>query len=183
MFGIEQREHDTRYDYGQEWWDVVQKIWTETAPFDYSGKFIKLKNVVGQPKPYKWRPVVMNAGSSGSGRAFGAKNCDFLFTVLIDLEKGKHDVQSIKQIAASAGRSIDVFTTSSVVLRPTRKEAQEYHEYYTTKMGDFAAADHLMELQGLHAQSFPPEAFKLVRQRFLGGPGACPLMGDPDRSE
>src|SRR6202521_1905024 len=157
MFGIEQREHDARYDYGQEWWDVVQKIWTETAPFDYSGKFIKLKGVIGKPKPYIWRPVVMNAGSSGSGRAFGAKNCDFLFTVLIDLEKGKQDVQSIKGIAAEAGREIEVFTTSYVVVRPTRKEAQEYHEYYTTKMGDYAAVDHLMELQGLHAQSFPPE--------------------------
>jgi alkanesulfonate monooxygenase SsuD/methylene tetrahydromethanopterin reductase-like flavin-dependent oxidoreductase (luciferase family) len=122
----------------------------------------------------------MNAGSSGAGRSFGAKNCDFLFTVLIDLEKGKQDVQSIKGIAASVGRSIDVFTTSYVVLRPTRKEAQEYHEYYTTKMGDYAAVDRLMELQGLHAQSFPPEAFKLFRQRFLGGHGVYPLIGDPD---
>jgi FMNH2-dependent dimethyl sulfone monooxygenase len=180
MFGIAQREHDTRYEYGQEWWDVVQKIWQEKNPFDYDGPFIKLKGVVGKPKPYKWRPVVMNAGSSGAGRSFGAKNCDFLFTVLIDLEKGKQDVQKIKQIAAGFGRSIDVFTTSYVVLRPTRKEAQEYHEYYTTQMGDYAAADHLMELQGLRAQSFPPEAFKLFRQRFLGGHGVYPLIGDPD---
>jgi FMNH2-dependent dimethyl sulfone monooxygenase len=180
MFGIAQREHDTRYDYGQEWWEVVQKIWQENTPFDYDGRFIKLKGVVGKPKPYKWRPVLMNAGSSGAGRSFGAKNCDFLFTVLIDLEKGKQDVQSIKGIATGFGRNIDVFTTSYVVLRPTRKEAQEYHEYYTTKMGDYAAVDHLMELQGLHAQSFPPEAFKLFRQRFLGGHGVYPLIGDPD---
>ena len=180
MFGIPQREHDTRYEYGQEWWDVVQKIWQEDAPFDYHGRFIQLKGVVGKPKPYRGRPVVMNAGSSGAGRSFGAKNCDFLFTVLIDLEKGKQDVQSIKAIAAGFGRGIDVFTTSYVVLRPTRKEAQEYHEYYTTKMGDYPAADHLMELQGLHAQSFPPEAFKLFRQRFLGGHGVYPLIGDAD---
>ena len=122
----------------------------------------------------------MNAGSSGAGRGFAAKNCDFLFTVLIDLEKGEQDVQSIKGIAAGFGRSIDVFTTSYVVLRPTRKEAQDYHEYYTTQMGDYAAVDHLMELQGLHAQSFPPEAFKLFRQRFLGGHGVYPLIGNAD---
>jgi len=180
MFGIAQREHDTRYEYGQEWWDVVQKIWQENAPFDYEGRFIKLKNVIGKPKPYKWRPVVMNAGSSGVGRSFGAKNCDFLFTVLIDLEKGKQDVQRTKEIAAGFGRSVEVFTTSYVVLRPTRREAHEYHEYYTTKMGDQVAADHLMELQGLHAQSFPLEAFKSIRQRFFGGHGVYPLIGDPD---
>jgi FMNH2-dependent dimethyl sulfone monooxygenase len=180
MFGIAQREHDTRYDYGQEWWDVVQKIWKEQVPFDYDGRFIKLKGVIGKPKPYKWRPVVMNAGSSGAGRGFAAKNCDFLFTVLIDLEKGKQDVQRIKEMAAGFGRSIDIFTTSYVVLRPNRREAREYHEYYTTKMGDSAAAEHLMELQGLHAQSFPPEAFKSVRQRFFGGHGVYPLIGDAD---
>jgi len=180
MFGIAQREHDTRYEYGQEWWDVVQKIWQESAPFDYDGRFIKLKGVIGKPKPYIWRPVVMNAGSSGAGRTFAARNCDFLFTVLIDLEKGKQDVQRIKEMAAGFGRSIDIFTTSYVVLRPTRREAQEYHEYYTTKMGDSAAAEHLMELQGLHAQSFPPEAFKSIRQRFFGGHGVYPLIGDAD---
>ena len=180
MFGIEQREHDTRYDYGQEWWEVVQKIWREDTPFDYSGQFIKLKGVVGKPKPYNGRPVVMNAGYSEAGRRFAAKNCDFLFTVVVDLARGKENVESIKAMAAAFGRSIDVFTTSYVVLRPTRKEAQDYHEYYTTQMGDYVAADHLMELQGLHAQSFPPEAFKLFRQRFLGGHGVYPLIGDPD---
>ena len=35
-------------------------------------------------------------------------------------------------------------------------------------------------IQGLHAQSFPPEAFKLFRQRFLGGHGVYPLIGDAD---
>jgi FMNH2-dependent dimethyl sulfone monooxygenase len=180
MFGIAQREHDTRYEYGQEWWDVVQKLWQENAPFDYDGRFIQLKGVVGKPKPFRWRPVVMNAGSSGAGRSFGAKNCDFLFTVLIDLEKGKQDVQRTKEIAAGFGRNVDIFTTSYVVLRSTRKEAQEYHEYYTTTMGDSAAADHLMELQGLHAQSFPPEAFKSIRQRFFGGHGVYPLIGNAD---
>src|SRR5258707_15571635 len=47
-------------------------------------------------------------------------------------------------------------------------------------MGDSAAADHLMELQGLHAQSFPPEACKSIRQRFFGGHGVYPLIGDRD---
>lgn len=180
MFGLEQREHDTRYEYGQEWWDVVQKIWTEKAPFHYDGRFIKLRDVIGEPKPYGWRPVVMNAGSSGAGRSFGARNCDFLFTVLIDLEKGAKDVESIKAAAAGFRRPIDVFTTSYVVVRPTKKEAIEYHDYYTREMGDIPAAEYLMKLQGLHAQSFPPEAFKLFRERFVGGHGVYPLIGSPD---
>lgn len=42
------------------------------------------------------------------------------------------------------------------------------------------AVDRLMTLQGLHAKSFPPEAFKLFRERFAGGHGVYPLIGDPD---
>ena len=38
-----------------------------------------------------------------------------------------------------------------------------------------------MELQGLHAKSFPPEAFKLFRNRFAAGHGAYPLVGTPDQ--
>jgi alkanesulfonate monooxygenase SsuD/methylene tetrahydromethanopterin reductase-like flavin-dependent oxidoreductase (luciferase family) len=34
MFGERQREHDTRYVFGQEWLDVVQRIWTCSDVFD-----------------------------------------------------------------------------------------------------------------------------------------------------
>lgn len=180
MFGMVQREHDTRYEYGQEWWDVIQKIWTEKEPFDYDGRFLKLRDVIGEPKPFGGRPVVMNAGSSGAGRSFGARNCDFLFTVLTDLEKGAKDVVEIKAAAAGFQRAIEVFTTSYVVVRPTKKEAVEYHDYYTKEMGDIPAAEYLMKMQGLHAQSFPPEAFKMFRERFIGGHGVYPLIGSPD---
>lgn len=181
MFGMPQREHDLRYDYGQEWWEIVEKIWSEEEPFDYQGRFIQVKDVIGKPKPYGGsRPVVMNAGSSKAGRNFAARNADFLFTVLIDPEKGKKDVQDIRAMAAGYNREIGIFTTTYVVCRPTMKEAEEYHHYYVDEMADWEAVDRLMELQGLHAQSFPPEAFKLYRNRFAGGHGVFPIVGDPD---
>jgi len=180
MFGIVQREHDTRYEYGQEWWDVVQKIWRENAPFDYDGRFIKLKNVIGKPKPYKWRPVVMNAGSSTAGRSLEQRNCDFLFTVLIDLEKGKQDVQRTKEIAAGFGRTVDILRRRMWCYAQHEKKRRNITNITQRKWGTRSRADHLMELQGLHAQSFPAEAFKSIRQRFFGGHGVYPLIGDPD---
>ena len=44
---------------------------------------------------------------------------------------------------------------------------------------DWPAVDRLMELQGLRAKSFPPEAFKSFRDRFAAGHGAYPLIGTP----
>jgi dimethylsulfone monooxygenase len=91
MFGIPlPTEHTARYGFGQEWYDVVRKIWSSDAPFDWDGKYFHLKHVFGDPKPVGGvLPPVMNAGSSAEGRDFAARNADFLFTVLIDPEQGR----------------------------------------------------------------------------------------------
>lgn len=181
MFGVEQRAHDIRYDYGQEWWDVVRRLWTETEPFDYAGQFLKLKDVRGEPKPYGGvRPIVMNAGSSGAGRAFAARNCDMLFTALIDFDRAKRDVVAIKAEAHDYGRDVGVFTSTHVVCRPTRKEAEEFYHYYAIENADDEAVERLMTLQGLYAQSYPAELIRANRIRFAGGHGSYPTVGDPD---
>ena len=42
MFGVAQREHDTRYDFAQEWLDAVKSAWSETNDFDVEGRFLTL---------------------------------------------------------------------------------------------------------------------------------------------
>jgi alkanesulfonate monooxygenase SsuD/methylene tetrahydromethanopterin reductase-like flavin-dependent oxidoreductase (luciferase family) len=184
MFGIPlPSEHTARYAFGQEWFDIVTRIWESDAPFDWDGDFFHLRQVHGAPKPFGGtRPPVMNAGSSTEGREFAARNADFLFTVLIDIAQGAADVESIKERARTGyDRDIDVFTTSYVVCRPTAQEARDYHAHYVDENADWPAVDRLMELQGLHAKSFPPEAFALFRNRFAAGHGVYPLIGDPDQ--
>ena len=41
-------------------------------------------------------------------------------------------------------------------------------------------AEHLMALAGLHARFFPPEHYETQKQRFVGGHGTYPIVGDPD---
>lgn len=181
MFGLEfPDDHNTRYGMGQEWLDVVKKIWTSNDPFDWSGSFFNLKNVKGDPKPFDGVPPIMNAGSSAQGRGFAARNADYLFTVMMDPDQGKEDVAAVHKLGQDEGRDLGVFTTTYVVCRPTKKEAEEYHHYYANEHADWPAVDRLMALQGLHAKSFPPEAFQLFRERFAGGHGVYPLIGDPD---
>ena len=50
MFGVQQREHATRYEYAQEWIDAIKMMWSERNDFDFDGKFIKLKNVRAKPE-------------------------------------------------------------------------------------------------------------------------------------
>ena len=65
MFGVEQREHEDRYDYAQEWIDVIKLIWSDQEDFDFQRKYFSMKGIRGKPKPFGGtRPLMMNAGSS-----------------------------------------------------------------------------------------------------------------------
>ena len=80
MFGVEQREHEQRYEYAQEWIDAIKMAWATKDDFDFDGQYIRLKSVRAKPKPYGGtRPLIMNAGASVSGQAFAIRNCDALF--------------------------------------------------------------------------------------------------------
>ena len=81
MFGVAQRDHEERYEFAQEWIDVVRRAWSEPDEFDFEGRYFKLEGVRAKPKPYGGtRPIIMNAGSSGTGQAFALRNCDAFFT-------------------------------------------------------------------------------------------------------
>jgi dimethylsulfone monooxygenase len=180
-FGIDLPEkHTDRYELAQEWFDLVSRIWNHEGPFEWKGKYYKAKGLYGFPRPFDGNPPVMNAAGSGEGRDFAARNADFLFAISIDLEQSKKEVEQIKERAARLGRDTGVFTLCHVVCRPTKNDAEEYYRYYSQENADWGAVDNLMRLQGLHAQSFPPEALRTMRDRFAAGHGTYPLVGDPD---
>lgn len=180
-FGIDlPQKHSDRYALAQEWFDVVQRIWNHEGRFDWDGQFYHLKGAYGFPRPYDGTPPIMNAAGSQEGREFAVRNADFLFCISIDMDKSKLEVDAIKANARKIGRDTGAFTLSHVVCRPTKAEAEEYYRYYAGELADWGAVDNLMALQGLHAQSFPPEALRTMRGRFAGGHGTYPLIGDPD---
>lgn len=64
MFGIERDPEG--YAQAMEWYEIIVRIFTEPKPFDYDGRFYKLKNVAGKPQPLQLpRPVVLNAAFGG----------------------------------------------------------------------------------------------------------------------
>jgi alkanesulfonate monooxygenase SsuD/methylene tetrahydromethanopterin reductase-like flavin-dependent oxidoreductase (luciferase family) len=181
MFAVTQRPHDDRYAYGQEWWDVVRGLWENPGAFDHAGEHLRLENLQAAPKPYGGRrPVVMNAGSSEAGLRFAARNCDVLFTALIDDARTRRAIADIAALAGGFGRTVDIYCSTHVVCRPTRREAEEFYHYYAVENADSDAVERLMELQGLHARSYPAELIERFRTRFAGGHGSYPIVGTPD---
>ena len=175
------QEHDARYAFAQEWWDVVRDTWSRSEIFDYKGTYFNLQHIESEPKPFGGRLPVLNAGSSSQGRDFAARNSDFVFTIIPDVETGASIASGLKsQARVQYGRSVGVFTLGHVVCRPTRAEAKEFVHYYAEENADWGAVDYLMGLQGLHAQSFTPEMLATMRGRFASGHGSLPMFGTPD---
>src|SRR3984957_14328260 len=42
MFGATVRDHDLRYDYAQEWLEIIKRAWSSEADFDFTGTFFNL---------------------------------------------------------------------------------------------------------------------------------------------
>lgn len=179
MFGLPMIEN--RYDQGLEWFEVIQKIYTAAEPFDYDGQFYKLKAVSGKPVPIQTpRPITLNAAFSPPGREFAAKAADYLFTTFVEIEKGREHIDDMKKRAAATGRDVGVFTTCSVVCRPSQAEAEDYFEHYAVTMADTESVDHYMGQKEKFSGSHEPEAYRLHRKRFAGGAGGYPLVGTPE---
>lgn len=174
-------DHETRYAYAQEWFDVVSALWTKAEPFDWSGRFFDLKSAYSNPRPVDGRPPIINAAGSSQGRDFALNNADFLFTPAIDLERSVAEVAELKEQARRGGRPVDVLTFSHVVCRPTEKEARDYVARFMGDAIDTGALDNLVRLQFAHAQSFPHDLLALIRDRMAMGHGGFPLIGTPEQ--
>jgi len=172
-------DHETRYGYAQEWFDVIQKLWREDGTFDWNGKYFQLKAVHADPKPMAGTPPILNAAGSSQGREFAIRNANFLFTPAIDLARSAVEVADLKQKSKEAGRDVGVLTFSHVCCRPTESEAREYHEWYAKENADWAAVDNLINLQFANAHSFPHDLLALIRDRMAAGHGGFPLVGTP----
>ncbi|MET0669018.1 MAG: LLM class flavin-dependent oxidoreductase [Xanthobacteraceae bacterium] len=187
MFGVSQREHDDRYEYAQEWLDVIKRAWSEHTDFDFAGQYLKLKGVRAFPKPYgDTRPIIMNAGRSGVGQAFALKNCDAFFTATVDsrnsIEANAKKVEEIKSAARAIGREIDVYTVGQVVCRPTQKEAEDYYRHAQIENADWGAIEKMMALKNITRQTVTAEVFAQQQQYFAGKAiGGYPFVGTPDR--
>ncbi len=182
LFGLElPKEHDERYALGDEWLDIILRIWESDEPFDWDGRFFTLKGVVGNPKPVRRSlPPLMNAGASPQGRDFAARKSDILFTSLLEPEQAAGELRAHKALAQTYGRAAQIMTGSYVVCRPTRQEALDYHHYYAEEMADDEGVERLMAALSLNAKSFPPALYGELKIRFAAGHGGYPLIGSPD---
>jgi len=178
MFGLE--KVDAPYDQAGEWIEIIARLYAEPEPFDYAGKYYQLRGAATAPKPARGtRPPILNAAFSPPGRAFAARHADFLFTTFKSIEAGRATIDDIATRSTDTGRNVGVYTTTHVVCRPSRAEAEEYYEHYAVTMADDAALDYMIGTQAANSQNHDEETYRLRRKWFAGGAGTYPLIGTP----
>lgn len=185
MFGSPFLEHDVRYDYAAEWWDIVRNLWNYTEEFDYDGEFFQLKGGFGLPNPIQApQPPAINAGGSAKGRAFIAEHCDIGYVVLTDhddLEITRKVVDEMKAAAHEHGREIQVWTHAYVVQRDTQAEAEKYLDHFAVQHRNEKAVDNAAHFLGVSSEIMSEEAWGEFRLHLAAGYGGYGIVGDADR--
>jgi alkanesulfonate monooxygenase SsuD/methylene tetrahydromethanopterin reductase-like flavin-dependent oxidoreductase (luciferase family) len=184
MFGASLCDHEMRYEYAQEWLDIIKLAWSAPDDFDFDGAFFNLRRVRAKPKPYgRTRPLIMNAGASPTGQSFAVRNCDALFSHVSGVERladTAGHIRAVNALARQAGREIDVYTVGVVTCRPTVREAEAYWRHCIVDNADWAAVDNILAMRNITPATHGPEEFGRLRKHQANGMGGLPLVGDPD---
>lgn len=181
MFGTDQRAHDDRYAFGDEWMQIVKRLWSDPEPFDFDGRYLTARQAQAQPKPVQSpRPVLVNAGNSAAGIDFSAKHVDFNFATIDTIENANAYAGKVRSRARSEyGRDIGLMTYAFIICRDTEAEANAVKQAILDA-GDWDGANNLMSVLGLESESFG-EQLRAFQERFVLGYGGYPIIGTPEQ--
>jgi len=180
-----------RYEQGLEWFRILTKLLQGGSDFDWDGDFYKLRGLNTDPLCIQQPlPPIMSAAASRDGRDFAAQTANMLFTNIPVLERATEIVSQAQTHAASYGRHLDVFASSHIVCRSTRKEADDYYYYFAETMADKSALENMLRNRAATAspdtKKNGPDPSLLKRKRRHGEihpgtfPGSYMFVGTPD---
>ncbi|GJP04453.1 putative oxygenase [Mycobacterium marinum] len=141
-------DHADRYLRAEEFLTVARKFWDSWAPgavladiengdyvdperirsVEHSGPQFEVRGFATLPAGPQGHPVLLQAGDSEQGRAFGARHADAMFTLHSSLQDGQRYYADVKGRARSYGRDPDqlkVFPAATFVIGDTPDQAGE----------------------------------------------------------
>jgi FMN-dependent oxidoreductase (nitrilotriacetate monooxygenase family) len=144
--GVQQLEHDQRYDHADEYMEICHALWNGIKPgaikadkqrgiyadpanvnvVNFSGEHFSCHAVPPTLPSAQGRPVLFQAGSSGRGQQFAMKHADVIFAIQTRLSEMTRFVKKLNDTAASAGRAETPKTVFGIqcILGGTESEAK-----------------------------------------------------------
>ena len=198
---VGQISHADRYARGEEFMTVVKALWDSWAadavvddrasgkyarperltPINHRGDFYQVEGPLNLPRCPQGRPVLVQAGSSDTGRRFAARHADAVFTAHLEKASAQQFYGELKALVASEGRKPEevlILPGLSAMIGSTeaeaRRVARELDELTDPEIGRrrlsnrFGGHDfsHLPLDRPLSAEDFPdPDTVEAARSR------------------
>ena len=122
--GAAQVTHEDRYARAEEFMAVVRGLWDSWAadavlddrasghyaraerirPIDHRGDFYQVAGPLNLPRCPQGRPVLVQAGSSDTGRRFAARHAEAVFTAHMEKRTAQEFYGDLKRLARQEGR-------------------------------------------------------------------------------
>jgi alkanesulfonate monooxygenase len=147
-FGMEEHmEHGERYRRAREFYDVVTGLWDSWADdafirdvesgifldpdkmhvLNHKGEYLSVRGPVNIARPVQGWPVIVQAGSSDSGRQLAAETAEAVFSAQSNLDAGREFYADVKGRMKKLGRNPDhmvIMPGCLVVIGDTVEEAK-----------------------------------------------------------
>jgi len=181
MFGVSPHSTEDRYAYGAEWLEIVQRIWSEDAPFDYDGRFFHLTGCIGKPKPLQVKPPIVSAAMSPAGVRFATEKADFTFASFQGYDKLREHSRNLRSVAAEVGNpDVGLICTALVICRDTETEAARFLQHLRDN-ADLVAARNLSVQSGVDVDSVPADQQEEFLRNMAMSPGNITFAGTPEQ--
>ncbi|HEX5455326.1 MAG TPA: LLM class flavin-dependent oxidoreductase [Stellaceae bacterium] len=145
--GAAQVTHEDRYARAEEFMAVVRGLWDSWAadavlddreaglyaradrirPIDHRGDFYQVAGPLNMPRCPQGRPVLVQAGSSDTGRRFAARHAEAVFTAHMEKRTAQEFYGDLKRLARQEGRDpaqVLILPGLSPMIAGTEAEAQ-----------------------------------------------------------
>jgi FMN-dependent oxidoreductase (nitrilotriacetate monooxygenase family) len=167
--------HSDRYDRAIEFADVVNGLWdswdddafirdkeggvffdpTKMHVLNHKGEHFQVRGPLNVACSPQGRPVLVQAGASGTGRDVAARLAELVFTAATTFEQAKEFYDDVRTRIPRFGRSQDqvkVMPGFYPVVAPTASEAQEKYDYLQSliqKPVGISILEHTIGVHGL----------------------------------
>ncbi|MFB8002850.1 LLM class flavin-dependent oxidoreductase [Nocardia sp. NPDC056000] len=165
-------EHARRYERAQEFVDVAVQLWDswesdaivldpedgvfadpdKVHTIDYRGERFQVRGPLNSPRSPQGRPLLVQAGSSESGKEFAARYAEAVFTAQRTLEEGQEFYRDLKSRLAKFGRSADelkVLPGLVPFIADTEEQAKDLEQEFTDLISPDYALRQLSSLLGI----------------------------------
>ncbi len=147
-------EHARRYARADEFVQVTEKLWSSwdddaftldaksgqfTRPgsvhqVDHAGRHFRVRGPLNVPRSPQGRPLLVQAGSSESGKEFAVQHAEAVFTAQRTLREGQAFYRDLKSRLAAHGRSADELKVLPGIvpfIAETVEEARKLEDEFT----------------------------------------------------